>query len=104
MSRHCLCGCERLHTRHICQLFPAPSRVAKHQSILLDQKDGCKDIRLSHTFNKISIFKEDNAFSIIVNLPYGPAMNTDNGYLELFVSDAKLDGDILKEEKPVLAL
>ena len=31
-------------------------------------------------------------------------MNTDNGYLELFVSDAKLDGDILKEEKPVLAL
>ena len=27
--------------------------------------------------NNISIFKEDNVFSMTVNLPYGPPMNTD---------------------------
>ena len=28
----------------------------------------------------ISIFKEDNVFSIIASLPYGPPMNTDTDY------------------------
>ena len=28
----------------------------------------------------ISIFKEDNVFSIIASLPYGPPMNTDIDY------------------------
>ena len=37
----------------------------------------------------IPIFNEDNVFSMSVNLPYGPPMNTDNDYT-LFVSDAML--------------
>ena len=38
----------------------------------------------------ISIFKEDNVFSMTANFPYGPPVNTDNDYhrtfLDLFVS------------------
>ena len=30
----------------------------------------------------ISIFKEDNVFSIIASLPYGPPVNTDIDYSE----------------------
>ena len=37
----------------------------------------------------ISIFKEDNVFSMTANLPYGPPMNTDIDYNQsfLFLSD-----------------
>ena len=33
---------------------------------------------------KISIFKEDNVFSIIARLPYGPSVNTDIDYYRTF--------------------
>ena len=59
----------------------------------------------------ISIFKEDNVFSIIASLPYGPPVNTDIDYYLLtfsdfmFVSVAMLVVRyLLGEEKPVLAL
>ena len=59
----------------------------------------------------ISIFKEDNAFSIIASLPYGPLVNTDIDYYQtffilfMFVSVAMLVVRyLLGEEKPVLAL
>ena len=57
----------------------------------------------------ISIFKEDNVFSIIASLPYGPPMNTDIDYYRtffgLFVSGAMIVVRcLLGEEKPVLAL
>ena len=32
----------------------------------------------------ISIFKEDNKFSMIVSLPYGPPVNTDIDYYQTF--------------------
>ena len=32
----------------------------------------------------ISIFKEDNVFSIIASLPYGPPVNTDIDYYRTF--------------------
>ena len=32
----------------------------------------------------ISIFKEDNVFSIIASLPYGPPVNTDIDYYQTF--------------------
>ena len=32
----------------------------------------------------ISIFKEDNVFSIIASLPYGPPVNTDIDYYRNF--------------------
>ena len=55
----------------------------------------------------ISIFKEDNVFSMTANFPYGPPVNTDNDYhrtfLDLFVSDLVVRY-MLGEEKPVLAL
>ena len=59
----------------------------------------------------ISIFKEDNVFSIIASLPYGPPVNTDidcyrtfSDFL-MFVSVAMLVVRyLLGEEKPVLAL
>ena len=35
----------------------------------------------------ISIFKEDNVFSIIASLPYGPPVNTDIDYYQTFFSD-----------------
>ena len=34
----------------------------------------------------ISIFKEDNVFSIIASLPYGPPMYTDIDYYQTFLS------------------
>ena len=59
----------------------------------------------------ISIFKEDNVFSIIASLPYGPPVNTDIDYYRtfsdffMFVSVAMLVVRyLLGEEKPVLAL
>ena len=57
----------------------------------------------------ISIFKEDNVFSIIASLPYGPPVNTDIDYYRtfffIFVSVAMLVVRyLLGEEKPVLAL
>ena len=59
----------------------------------------------------ISIFKEDNIFSIIASLPYGPPLNTDIDYYQtfsdffMFVSVAMLVVRyLLGEEKPVLAL
>ena len=33
----------------------------------------------------ISIFKEDNVFSIIASLPYGPPVNTDINYYLTFL-------------------
>ena len=62
-----------------------------------------------------SIFKEDNVFSIIASLPYGPPVNTDIDYNQtffrlfsdffMFVSVAMLVVRyLLGEEKPVLAL
>ena len=35
----------------------------------------------------IPIFKEDNVFSMTVNLPYGSLMNTDNDYYRTFFVD-----------------
>ena len=58
----------------------------------------------------ISIFKEDNVFSIIASLPYGPPINTDIDYyrtsfFRLFVSVATIVVRyLLREEKPVLVL
>ena len=59
----------------------------------------------------ISIFKEDNVFSIIASLPYGPPVNTDLDYYRtfsdffMFVSVVMLVVRyLLGEEKPVLAL
>ena len=59
----------------------------------------------------ISIFKEDNVFSIIASLPYGPPVNTVIDYYRtfsdffMFVSVAMLVVRyLLGEEKPVLAL
>ena len=59
----------------------------------------------------ISIFKEDNVFSIITSLPYGPPVNTDIDYYRtfsdffMFVSVAMLVVRyLLGEEKPVIAL
>ena len=59
----------------------------------------------------ISIFKEDNVFSIIASLPYGPLVNTDIDYYQtfsdffMFVSVAMLVVRyLLGEAKPVLAL
>ena len=58
-----------------------------------------------------SIFKEDNVFSMIASLPYGPPVNTDIDYylifsdFFIFVSVAMLvDQYLLGEVKPVLAL
>ena len=59
----------------------------------------------------ISIFKEDNVFSIIASLPYGPPVNTYIDYYQtfsdffMFVSVAMLVVRyLLGEEKPALAL
>ena len=59
----------------------------------------------------ISIFKEDNVFSIIASLPYGPPVNTYIDYYRtfsdffMFVSVAMLVVRyLLGQEKPVLAL
>ena len=61
----------------------------------------------------ISTLKEDNIFSIIASLPYGPPVNTDIDYYQtffgrflfIFVSVAMLVVRyLLREEKPVLAL
>ena len=53
----------------------------------------------------ISIFKEDNIFSMTANLPFSPLMNTDNDYYRtiLFGLICRLRC-MLGEEKPVLAL
>ena len=58
-----------------------------------------------------SIFKEDNVFSIIASLSYGPPVNTDIDYYRTF-SDFFMFASVamlvvrylLGEEKPVLAL
>ena len=59
----------------------------------------------------ISIFKEDNVFSMTANHPYGPPVNTDTDYYQtffglfIFISVAKLIVRyLLGKEKPVLAL
>ena len=58
----------------------------------------------------ISIFEEDNTFSMTANLQYGPPMDTDidcfwTFLLRLFVSFSMLAVRyLLGEEKPVLAL
>ena len=60
----------------------------------------------------ISIFKEDNVFSITASLPYGPLVNTDIDYYRTFFSDLFIFASVAKlvvryvfgEEKPVLAL
>ena len=59
-----------------------------------------------------SIFTEDNVFSMIASLPYGPPVKTDIDYFQTFLSDflffvsvARLAVRyLLGEEKPVLAL
>ena len=43
----------------------------------------------------ISMFKEDNVFSMNVNLPYGPSMNIDNDYYRTFLSDFFVSDAIL---------
>ena len=45
----------------------------------------------------ISIFKEDNVFSMTADFPYGPPVNTDIDYY-------RTSNILLGEEKPVLAL
>ena len=35
----------------------------------------------------ISVFKEDNVFSMNANLPYGPPLNTDINHFKIFVSN-----------------
>ena len=58
----------------------------------------------------ISIFKEDNVFSMTANLPYGPLMNTDivfyRTFFGLFIVSVTMlvVRCLLGEEKPVLAL
>ena len=67
----------------------------------------------------ISIFKEDNVFSIIASLPYGPPVNTDIDYYRTFFGlfiylfffffgggsvAMSVVRHLLGEEKPVLAL
>ena len=57
----------------------------------------------------ISIFTEDNVFSMIASLPYVPPVNTDIDYYQtlffIFVSVAILIVRyLLGEEKPVLTL
>ena len=60
----------------------------------------------------ISIFKEDNVFSITASLPYGPPVNTDIDYYQTFLPDLFIFASVAKlavryvfgEEKPVLAL
>ena len=56
-------------------------------------KVGCKGVYITRTclhdvtiiiIIKISIFKEDNVFSIIASLPYGPPVNTDIDYYQTF--------------------
>ena len=61
------------------------------------------------TIKIISIFKEDNLFSMTANLPYSSPLNTDNDYyrtfiVDFFLSDAMLVvRHFLREEKPVLS-
>ena len=50
----------------------------------------------------ISIFKEDNVFSITASLPYGPPVNTDIDYYRTFFGLVYFL-QVLQEEKPVLA-
>ena len=50
----------------------------------------------------ISIFKEDNEFSIIASLPYGPPVNTGIDYYRTFFGLFYFL--LLGEEKPVLVL
>ena len=57
----------------------------------------------------ISIFKEDNVFSMTASLPYGPPVNTDIDYFRTFFRlvyfVAKLVVRyVFGEEKPVIAL
>ena len=56
----------------------------------------------------ISIFKEDNVFSMIASLPYCPPVNTDiDYYLTFFFCECcnvSCANFLLGEEKPVLAL
>ena len=60
----------------------------------------------------ISIFKEDNVFSITASLPYGPPVNTDIDYYRTFFGlvyfckccEVSCAIFLLGEEKPVLAL
>ena len=60
----------------------------------------------------ISIFKEDNVFSISASLPYGPPVNTDLDYYQTFFGlvyfckccEVSCVIFFLGEEKPVLAL
>ena len=41
--------------------------------------------------NIISIFKEDNVFSMTANLSYSPLMNTDNAFYQAFLADLLSD-------------
>ena len=43
-------------------------------------------VPLRALFLVISIFKEDNVFSMTANLPYCPPMNTDIDYIRLFLA------------------
>ena len=77
----------------------------------MSQENGNIQILCIRTVIIISICKEDNVFSIIASLPYGPPMNTDIDYYRtllffgLFVSVAMIVVRcLLGERKPVLAL
>ena len=55
----------------------------------------------------ISIFKEDNVFSINASLPYGPPVNTDTDYYQTFFRTClflQVLRYVFEEEKPLLAL
>ena len=45
---------------------------------------GTRNLSLVIIIIIISIFKEDNVFSMIASLPYGPPVNTDIGYYRTF--------------------
>ena len=44
----------------------------------------------------ISIFKENNVFSITASLPYGPPVNTDIDYYQIFFSDLFIFASVAK--------
>ena len=95
--------------------FPHPGCLKSEGPFFIcrcfDCRDSCCVLIIIIIIIIISVFKEDNVFSITASLPYGPPVNTDIDYyrnlsdLLIFVSLAKLVVRyVFGEEKPVLAL
>ena len=57
------------------------NQVGKSTKLLMSQFYNCPIIIIIII---ISIFKEDNVFSITASLPYGPPVNTDIDYYQTF--------------------